>query len=101
MVFRHTIAAALNSIELFQPHRAMVKRSKRNTRRAKLKAFAYEVKIVSDIDYMLKLPNGETACLAYSEDQGPTLSLVMWPGENKTYIEVRNKRQFEHAEELR
>lgn len=78
-----------------------VKHKKLHTKRAKLKPFAYEVEIVKDHDYMLNLPNGETACLFYTEENGPTLSLVMWPGENKTYIDARNNGRYARPEELR
>jgi hypothetical protein len=62
---------------------------------------AYEAEIVKSRDYLLHLPNGETVCLSYDEDHGPVLSVTMWPGENKTFINVRNQHVYQNAEDMR
>jgi hypothetical protein len=66
-----------------------------------LKPLAFEARIKKDCDYLLHLPNGETAYVAYTEDQGPTLFVGLWPGEEKTFIDARNKHKFDEAHELR
>lgn len=66
-----------------------------------LRPLAFEADIVKERDYLLHLPNGETACVYYSEEHGPTLFVGLWPGEEKTFIDARNKHRFEQAHELR
>lgn len=39
--------------------------------------------------------------IMYSESQSPTLSVAMWPGEDKTYIDARNQRKYVNAEQMR
>ena len=73
----------------------------RQTKRVNLLPIAYEADIIKDKDYLLHLPNGETAWLTYSEKNGPTLYIGMWPGEDKTYIEARNQRRHMHQEVMR
>lgn len=64
-------------------------------------AIAYETQIAKDRDYLLHLPNGETVWLAYSDEEGPIVEVGMWPGEEKTYIEVRNDWRHVSYEHLR
>lgn len=77
------------------------KNDKHRDRGSFFRPFAYEADIAKDHDYLLHLPNGETAHLMYSEDQSPTLSVAMWPGEDKTYIDARNQRKYVNAEQMR
>lgn len=60
-----------------------------------------EAKIEKDCEYILSLPNGEKACLLYSEDKGPILAIKMWPGNVKTNIELDEGNYYSDAEELR
>lgn len=75
--------------------------SKTRKRKLNFIPVAYEAEIFKDRDYLLHLPNGETVCVAYDDEEGPTFHVIMWPGENKTYIEAQNHSHFENAGEMR
>jgi hypothetical protein len=75
--------------------------TKRKGRKIDFTPLAYETDIIKDRDYLLHLPNGETACLSYDDGEGPTLHVVLLPGDKKTFIDTKNMNLYCDAEELR
>lgn len=75
----------------------------RISRRKKLaiKPEVVNADIEAKVCYNLNLPNGETAQIIYDEDEGPTLHVEMWPGDDKTYLQVRGSERFVNAIDLR
>lgn len=76
-------------------------RLKAKRRAIKFKPLAYEAEILNDRDYLLHLPNGETACVMFDDTEGPTLHVIMWPGDRKTFIDAKNRYPYLDAEKLR
>ncbi len=64
-------------------------------------AIAYETDVAKDCDYLLHMPNGETMWLECTDEEGPTIKVGMWPGDDETYIEVRNDWRYVNNKDLR
>lgn len=79
--------------------RARARTSK--TRKIGFRPLAYEAEILNERDYLLHLPNGETVSVMYDDNEGPTLHVILWPGDTKTFIDAKNKQVYNNAEDLR